>query len=140
MISKISHGSRVILYINGQALGIATSFDFTSDTSRKEIRGIDVPYPQELGATTVSVSGNIGLLRLALDSGAQGYGLISPQIDVSKEKYISILLVDRVLDTVVFQCDFANITSERWSVPSKGIITGTLSFSGIIWNNSLTST
>ena len=135
MISKVSHGSRVVLYVNGQALGIATSFDFSSDTGRKEIRGIDVPFPQELGATTTSVSGTIGVLRLVLDTGAQGYGLVAPQIDISKEKYVSIMLVDRGFDTTIFQCDFAQVTSERWNAPSKGTITGSVSFSGIIWNN-----
>lgn len=135
MISKIAHGARLILYINGKALGIATSFDFSSETSRKEIRGIDVAHPQEIGATTTSVSGSIGVLRLILDMGAQGYNLVTPQTDANKEKYISILLVDRALDTTVFQCDFAQITSERWSVAAKGVMTGSLSFTGINWNN-----
>jgi hypothetical protein len=138
MISKVAAGSRVVVYINGQALGIVTGFDFTSDTPRKEIRGIDVPFPQELGSTTTSVSGTINVLKLILDLGAQGYNLVAPQIDISKEKYISILLVDAGLDTTIFQCDFAQITSERWSVPSRSIVSGTLSFQGIIWNNNFT--
>jgi hypothetical protein len=140
MISKVSHGSRVVLYINGKVLGIATYFELTSDTSRKEIRGIDIPHPQELAATTTSVSGTIGVLRLILDNGSQSYNLVPGQTDVSKEKYISILIVDRALDTTIFQCDFAQITNERWSVPSKGVITGSLSFTGISWNNNFVAT
>jgi hypothetical protein len=140
MISKIAHGARLVLYLNGKALGIATSFDFSSDTSRKEIRGIDVPYAQELGATTTSVSGSIGLLRLITDMGAQGYNLVAPQTDAMKEKYISLLLVDRAFDTTIFQCDYAQITSERWSIVAKGIVTGNVTFTGVLWNNDFRST
>lgn len=136
MTPKLQSGSRIFVYINGNPLGLLTDFSFSSETPDVEIRGIDVAFPIELASGTTSVSGTIGLLKLINDSGAQSYGLASSQIDSSKQKYVSLTLIDRGFDTVIFQCDYAKITNESWRIATKTLMEGTLTFKGIVWGNS----
>lgn len=128
-------GARVLCYINGRLFGRVTSFAWTSLTPRKRIHTIDIPIPVELAATITEVTWQMGVLRTVSDGGMQGAGIVANQVDISKEKYFTIMLIERESDTTLFQADFCQSDQETWNVVSKSVMAGTVSGSGIIWSN-----
>jgi hypothetical protein len=106
-----------------------------SATPRKAIHTIDIPWAQELAATTVTTTGSFRLLRLAQDGGAQGAQAVANQRNVSSEKYVTILVIDRATNTTLFQTDNAQITNETWQVDARGRLEGSITFEAILWNN-----
>ena len=135
MTPRVQNGARVFLYINGTAVGLVTDFSFSSQTSGIEISGIDVDFPIEIGPGTVRVSGSLSLYKLINDAGAQTYGLTTSSDMASLQKYVTLTLVDRGFDITIFKCDYAKITNETWSVSSKSLMMGQLTFEGIGWSN-----
>lgn len=135
--SKIISAANVVCFINNQVYGKVTGFSYSSSTPKKRQMGIDSLRPYELIPTGTVVQGQLALLRLVGDAGIEGAGMTAPFADLSKEKYFSIALVDRTSDTVIFQADYASISSESWSIPSKGIVTGTVTFEALDWTNEI---
>jgi hypothetical protein len=135
MKPKAIAGAAVLVYVSGRLYGRCTSFSWASATPRRKVRTIDVVHPLELAATTVDVTWNMGIVRLRGDGGAQGGGLATAQIDISKEKYFTLQLIEKLTGTTLFQCNFCQADSESWNVMSKGLVEGTVTGSGILWNN-----
>lgn len=139
-VSRVIVGPRVVCYLNGRAIGRVTDFGFESLTPKKSIRGIDVSNIVELAPTTVEARGTINLIRLAEDGGIQGIGIAAKFTDVSREKYFTIQLIDRLTDTTIFFTNTASCTGESWNVPAKGRMQGSFSFQCLTWDNEATST
>lgn len=135
MPSLIITGARVFLYLNGRKVGRITSFTWDSITDQKEFVGLDCGEPYEIGPELTKVAGQAGLLRLAGDGGAEGLGIVPQFKDQTKQKYSTIVLVDRVTKTILFRADECMITTQRWAVQPKGRLEGQMSFKGITWNN-----
>lgn len=112
-----------------------SSVEFTSVTPRKPLHTIDQLFAAELVPLSFQVAGNIGLYRTVGDGGGQGAGLVARLQDIPKEMYCTLLLVERKSDLVLFESTLCHTTSEGWSVPNKGIVTGHLQFTGISWSN-----
>ena len=134
------NGARVLAYVNGKLLGIVTSFSWSSSTPRKAIRVVDIPHPVELAATTTEISWQMGVVRLMGDGGMQGNGIVANQTNIIKEKYFTIMLVERLSDLPVFQADMCQTDGEQWSITAKGLMTGTVSGKSIVWTNEADST
>ncbi len=132
---RILVAARVLCYINGRLLGRVTAFSWNSMTAHKEARGVDDPTVQEFMPTTVGVSGSIQLLRLIGDGGAQGAGITVPQSLVSREKYFTIVLIERETDSTIFRATECVASSESWGVAAKGILSGSVNFTGRSWSN-----
>jgi hypothetical protein len=128
-------GPRVLVYINGKLFGKIVSFQWGSATPRKKIRTIDIPHPVELAATTVDMNWNMSVLRLIGDGGAQGAGIVAQQTLLSREKYFTILIIERTTNTTLFRADFCNTDNESWVIQAKDIMRGTINGSGITWVN-----
>jgi hypothetical protein len=78
----------------------------------------------------------MSIYRTVGDGGAEGGGMTAPAEELPREKYFSVLLVDRgASDAVIFQADDCSLTSQAWSVPSRGIVTGSLEFEALTWSN-----
>lgn len=135
MPSLIVAGAHIVCHINGRVYAQVISADWSSDTPKKAIYGIDSVEPFELAVTTSHVKGNLALYRLTGSGGLQGAGVIATFSDLPKEKYFSLQLIDRRTGTVLFDCPRCSADSERWTVASKSLVTGGLSFSGIAWVN-----
>lgn len=128
--------AKVLVYVNGRLLGRCTSFSWSSLTPRKKIRTVDIVHPVELAPTTTEISWNMGVLRSVGDGGIQGVGMVAAQqVDVSREKYFTLLLIERSSNLVLFKADFCNTDSESWAINAKAIMTGQVSGSGIVWGN-----
>lgn len=128
-------GAHVVCYVNGRILGRVTSFHWTKQSTIKRVQGIDTLIPSELIRGPVFVNGQIGLLRTKRDGGAEGAGLTAPMENLNLEQYVSLMLIDRMTDTVVGQFDSCLIESDGWRVDPKGIVTGTLTFQSLKFAN-----
>lgn len=135
MRSKLLSSAKVLCYINGQLFGRVTSFRWTSGTPRKELHGIDSSEPYELAQTTTRIVGTLGLLRQSMDGGLQGPGVVAQFANLTREKYFTIALVDRTSDTVIFQSNECSVEEENWELNPKSLMSGTLTFKGITWDN-----
>jgi hypothetical protein len=136
---KLVVAAKVLVYINGKLFGRCSSFQWTSLTPRKKIRTIDIQWPVELAATTTDVTWSMAVLRTIGDGGMQGAGVVAPQNVLSKEKYFTLLLVERTSNLTLFKADMCAVDSEGWSVNAKSLMAGQVSGSGIIWVNEASS-
>lgn len=123
------------LYINGKPFGVAVSFSWSTNSGRRGLYGIDTPLPFELAPGSQAVTGRIEVIKTRLDGGLEGRGLAAADNSIHLEKYISILLVDRVTDEQIFWCQNAAVNAQAWSVSARGILTGSFDFIGLSWEN-----
>lgn len=132
---KLVSAPRVLVYINGKLFGRVASFTWTSATPRRRIHTVDIAQPVELAATSIDVSWQMGVLRTVGDGGAQGAGIVADGVNVIKERYFTILLLERQTNLVLFEADFCNTDTETWTVAAKGLMFGQISGSGLAWTN-----
>lgn len=137
--SRLLTGARVILYINGRPYAAVISFKWDSATPKKAIYGLDSGEPYELAPGQTKITGTITLLRTIGDGGAEGAGMVAEFSDVPREKYFTLALVERLTDTQIFRADQCSVTNQGWDIPSKGTVTGSLSFEALTWNNEAVS-
>lgn len=136
--ARVITSAAVILYVNGKPFGQVAEFSFRSTTPRRALYGLDSVDPYELAPTQAKITANMKLYRTVGDGGAEGAGLTAGFEDLSRERYFSILLVDRgASDAVIFQADLCSLSGQSWSVPSRGIITGSIEFEALTWNNDI---
>lgn len=133
--SLLVTGARVFLYLNGRKIGRATAFGWRSITPRKAIYGLDSSEPYELAPTTTKMQGTVSLLRSAGDGGVEGMGIAGQYEDLSREKYATILLLERKTGLVLFRADECSVTDQQWNVAAKAKLEGGFSFEGLTWNN-----
>lgn len=132
---SVIKGADLKVFVNNRIFGIVTSFSWRISTGRKPAYGIDNPEPFEIPEGATSITGNMQILRLRLDGGLEGYGVIAQHDKLTVEKYISIAVVERFTDRVVFQTDRAIVLEQQWNVDSRAMLTGSFSFQSIGWSN-----
>lgn len=132
---KIVVAAKVLVYINGKLFGRCTSFSWASATPHKKIRTVDIQWPVELASTTTEIVWTMGLLRTIGDGGLQGAGVVAPQAVLSKEKYFTLLLIERTSNLTLFRADMCAVDAENWTITAKGLMAGQANGSAIIWNN-----
>jgi hypothetical protein len=128
-------GAATILYLNNVKAGFVTGFDFRATNNRRAVGELDSITPAELIPGNTAVNGTVTCMRIRLDGGLEGRGIAPSERNLLLEKYISILLVDRLTDSVIFRCDNAAVVDQNWSIRSKGLLEGSFSFIGISWLN-----
>lgn len=133
--SKVLTSAKIVCYINGKACGYVTSFGWNSDTPMKNINGIDSLSPYELAPTSTNCTGNIGLVRTVRSGGIEALGMTAHSSVLAQARYVTITLIDRTTDSLLFRADFCAVTNQRWDVPEKGIVRGSVSFTALAWNN-----
>jgi len=132
---KIMSGAEVACFINGKRIGQVSSFRFTSVPSKRAIYALDSGQPYELAPTQTKVTGTLSLWRVIGDGGAEGNGLAAFFEDLPRERYFSILLTERGSDTVFFKADQCTMQEQTWEVQTKALVTGTITFEGLTWEN-----
>jgi hypothetical protein len=125
------------VYVNGAPFAEVSGISFTSQTPRKRIFGLDSPIAYELAPTTCAGSGSIELYRLSASGGLEGAGLTSHYVDLPREKYVSITVVDRKSGLVLFHANQCSIVSQAWQAAAKQIVRGSCQFEFIQWGNEM---
>jgi hypothetical protein len=133
--SKSMTGAEVKVYINGRIYPYIVSIRWTGSYGRQEIMAIDQNEPAELAPGSTSISGTFDVVRIRNSGGLQGAGIAAPEDKLLLERYFSLVVVDRVSDTTLLKIDNGSVSDESWSVPSRGTITGSVSFKGLGWGN-----
>lgn len=132
--SRLVVGAHVVCYINGQMYGRTADVGWSETTPRREVHVIDYLPPWELIQTGVTIHGTMTIYRLHKDGGIEASGMKAVWADLTKEKYFSIMLLDRVTDTVMFQADKCSVLSQNWRI-GRGYVMGTINFTALGWNN-----
>jgi hypothetical protein len=132
-------GASVILFVNSIPYGRVTQIDWDVSTPIEELRGVDSPQPYELANSTTSVGGTLYVLRTLGDAGAEGAGFTAPIIDVGKTRYVSLVLLERRTRQVLFKSQRCAISNQSWTIPSRGIVSGTVTFVSIEYGNEMDS-
>lgn len=135
--TRVLQSAAVLCMVNGRQFGVATSFQWSSNTPKKAFYGLDQQDPFELGSTITKLTGTLGVYRTNGDGGAEGWGIGTTYEDLSREKYFSLLLIDRATNRILFQADNCSLVTQSWNVPPKGVITGQLQFEALSWNNEI---
>jgi hypothetical protein len=135
MPSIVLSSAQVVLYVNGNPFGRVSRFSYSVDTPRRKIQTVDSVLPFELAQGVTNVSGSMGLYRTHMDGAVEGGGMISTLLELPREKYFTILLVDLVTQTAIFQADFCSVESQSWSFESKSLAAGSVTFSALSYNN-----
>jgi len=114
-------------------VGIVNSFEYSIDTGRKAIYGIDSIIPFELAPGPYSITGRIQCVRIRFDGGLEGRGISASQSNLLLEKYVSFSLVDRASDRVIFRLDDAAVITQNWIINERSVMRGSFSFEGLTW-------
>lgn len=125
----------VLLYVNNRPYGAVTGFSFSSLTPRTAIMGLDSVDPFELAPTLTKVTGSIAVVRTLYDGGAQGAGMTGSFERLPREKYFSLVLVEKKSDTVIFRADYCSVVQEKWDFPSREKAHGSIEFEALSWVN-----
>lgn len=133
--SRVVVGAHVLVYINGIPFAQGTGFRFESQTPHKESRGLDSLTAYELAPVGAKAGGNFTMLRLHGDGGLEGRGVVAPFRHLSRERYFSILVIDRFNGKRLVQADYCKVTSQSWNHDAKGRVMGSFSFDTIDWVN-----
>lgn len=133
--SKSLKGPDIKVYVNGRLYTVVTSVRWIASYGRNPIMAIDQSIPAELASGPCTVKGTLDIVRLRNSGGLQGAGLVPDDFVILRERYFSLTIVDRLSDTVLLQVDEASVGEENWSVPSRGLISGSFTFEGIGWTN-----
>jgi hypothetical protein len=128
-------GAKVVLYVNGNLFGKVSSFKYASATPRKKIRGVDSMVPFELGMTTNDINGTMTVYRLIQDGGAEGAGMVAPIVEIPREKYFSLILVDIASNTVIFEADYCSVEDQSWTFEARDLAKGQITFSALDYLN-----
>lgn len=131
MVIKATPGSALIVYINSRPFGAATSIDWSVDVGRRAIYGLDQITPVELAPGPVKTTGRIECFRVRLDGGLEGRGFLAATQNLLSEKYIHIMVIDRLTDSVVFEAIDAAVNNQNWRAETKGILRGGFAFESI---------
>lgn len=135
MLPRVIVAARAVVYINGKLYSKVTGFRWNSSTPLRAIHGIDNPVAYELAPTVARMTGTMALIRTSGDGGLEGPGITAQFADIPRQKYFTLLLLDRATDTVLFRADQCMVSGQSWDLPVKGLMTGTLDFEGIVWSN-----
>lgn len=130
-MSRVVVAAHLLVFINGRIFGECMGMEWDSSTPRTEKMGLDSLTPFELAPTGTHVTGSFQMLRLRATGGLEGRGIVAPFRALSREKYLSILVINRQDGTRILRCDNCSVTSQRWRVAAKGRVDGSFSFMGL---------
>lgn len=132
--SRLLVGAQVVVYINAQLFGRVADMGWNETTPRREVHVVDYLPPWELIPTGITIHGTMTIYRMHRDGGLEAAGMKATWADLTKEKYFSIMVLDRVTDTVIFQANKCSVNSQSWHV-GRGYVMGNVAFTALDWSN-----
>ena len=136
-MSKLVVGAHVVCLFNGRLMGQVTAMDWSISSNRTRRHGLDGLMPYEISVGNTWIQGSVSILRVHGDAGLEGRGIVAPAELLPREKYFSILLIDRSTGTKLLQADHCMVTGQKWAVQAKQRLTGSFAFEGIDYANEL---
>lgn len=134
-VSNVLRGADLKLYINNRPFGKAVSVSWTIDEGTYSIMELDSLLPFEIADGPIRVSGSIEVIPIRKDGGLEGQGITALPHQHELSKYITIHIVDRRTDAIVFQTDKVRVKSQSWQVRPKALVQCSFTFEGIGYTN-----
>jgi len=134
VIGPIVCGAHAFVYVNSKPYARVFSISTSTAEAQREVRTVDSLEPAEEIPAGLTARVQMQVYRLHADGGAEGAGLTVPWADAPRAKYASLLVLDRLTDTVLLRCDRAKLTQQAW-LTGKGFVTGTVSFNCMDFGN-----
>ncbi len=128
-------GPDFTIHINGEIFGVSSEVRWRTSTGAKAIRGIDVMIPQEIAPTIAHISGSMNCYRLQDSAGIEGAGIAPVEAHMSRTRYFSIQVTNRVTDTVILSIPKAMCGEQEWTLIANRLLAGSFTFEGIGWSN-----
>ena len=127
-------GAHVVVYVNGKPFGRVAEMSVRPMTPHRAVKTVDVLYASELVPTGNEIMGDMKIFRLHKDGGLETAGMAATWADQTRAKYFSILVRDRVTDTVLFRSDRNVVLGQSWHF-GRGYVMGDVQFQGLVWDN-----
>lgn len=119
-------------FIDGRLAGFVVGFNYSIDSSHRTINAIDEVRAQEHAAASYGVSANFAVISSRALLGLEGAGITVYADALPRQKYLTITIVDRITDKIVFQAESAVVENQSWSVQPKGLVTGQFSIKALM--------
>jgi hypothetical protein len=134
-ISNLVTSPHCICLVNSIPLARVGGLTYEVSSPKKELRGIDTLIPVELVPMGLSLRGTLQLYRLHQDGGAEAAGLVSTWNKATRQKYFSLMVIDRLTDTVLLQANRCDVIGQSWSIVPRQFVLGTISWQGLDYEN-----
>lgn len=129
---------------DSKIIGLVGNFGYSVNNGQKSTFGVDSQFPVEI-AQSASPSQVKGQFDLFLPKGytPESIGLVPYRTDIdgsniaAASNYMTIEMIDRTTQKVVFSCAYAKVGNYSLSVQAKGIVRATCQFDGILLNPNL---
>lgn len=135
MASPLLTGAHVLVYVNNQLFGRVASIDLDQTTPLKEIQTVDYLGSIEIANMNVTGGGSMVIYKTKRDGGIEASGFVARWQDLSRQKYFSLLLIDRSSDTVIYRADKNMVASQKWHYGQE-LVLGVVTFRSILAENS----
>lgn len=135
MSSSLLQSAHLVVFVNGFVFGEVAAFSFDSPTPHAERRGLDSVEAYELSPTTTKAQGSMSIYRVRGGGGLEGRGIVAPSSHLPRERYFSLLVVDRSTGKRFFQADYCKVTNQAWTADARGRVMGSMTFEALQWVN-----
>lgn len=133
-------GSGIVVKVNGNVVGYATSIQYNRSIGVRPIYGIDSPFIREIGITgPYQVTGTLSGFRLRDSGGLEGQAIMnaSNPDDYFNQKYVSLEIIDRLSGSAIGTISQAIFVSDSWTISAKAPVTFSAQFIGVFITNEL---
>jgi hypothetical protein len=133
--SVIISGAQCVVYINGKPFAQVSNFEYQVATPQKVIHGIDTLLPLDTVPGAVGYTASMNMYRMRRQGGIEGDGLGPSWSAATRGKYFSLILLDRASSDILFEGKKNIITNQAWSIATKQLVTGSVAFTGLFYDN-----
>lgn len=138
-MNSIICGPHTVVYINGKPFSQVSAVDYNINSPYKLLTGIDTLLPLDTIPQSLSYTATLQLYMIRGRCGIEGEGLAATWEAATRGKYFSILILDRQTQNVIFEGQKNRATGQQWRFASRSIVTGTVQFTGLFYNNNTVS-
>ena len=135
MRSKTLRGLDLVVYVNAKPWSFGSELSWDIDYGAETTYGIDFLTPFEISTTRALISGSLHYWRQHNTAGAEGAGMVPVQLDIARERYFYLQVVDRQTGTTYLEIPMCKLRRQGGSAKARGVVDGTLSFVGLGWAN-----
>jgi hypothetical protein len=139
MLTSIVCGPHAVVYINGKPFSPISAISYQISTPFKTLYGVDTILPLDTVPQQVSYTASMQLYRVRSSGGIEGQGICPTWEAATRGKYFSIIVLDRATNDILFEGRKNRATSQSWQISAKQLVTGTVAFTGLGYNNNTVS-
>lgn len=137
-MNNVLSGADALIFINGKGYGLASSQNIQINTPLMPSQTIDTHLPHEFMPSQGLVKVVFTVYRAITQGDWEGYRLASPMNQLPTQTPISIKVVNRKTQTVLWQFDNAVVERQTWAIMAQRLVQGEISLSARAISNDFT--